>query len=139
MTEQLQRHVWYHLKIGSRHQKVKFSGIHYQGFDENCRKGLNVCDYNEDIQINIDDYFRFHHRHSLESQRYFFKTHVLQEAMIRTHSNICLCFAVVVSSPRLAFSIIKLTFSFFKWFQIHTYWFCYLNRNTVLSVYYNIF
>jgi len=52
---------------------LKFTGRHYYGFDEVCRKGLNVCDCKEGIQLNNDDYFRFHNRHSSRSQRYLFK------------------------------------------------------------------
>ena len=63
MSEQLQRHVFYHLKIGSRHQKVKFGDRHYTGFDEVCRNRLDIiCDYKEGIQINNDSYIRVHHR-----------------------------------------------------------------------------
>ena len=53
MTEQLQRHVCYH----------------YNGFDEVCRKVLDVCDYEVGIHNNNDTYFHNHHRH-----RYFFKS-----------------------------------------------------------------
>jgi len=73
MTEQLQRTGCYHLKIGSRRQKVKFAGRHYKGVDEVCRKGLNIYEYKGAIQINNDSHFRFYYRHSLGSQTIFVK------------------------------------------------------------------
>ena len=73
MSEQLQKHVCYHLKIGSRHQKVKFAVRHYKGVDKVCRKGLNVYEYKGAIQINNDSHFRFYYRHSLGSQTIFVK------------------------------------------------------------------